>query len=217
MGNSVSERQLTTELEHGNTEHVNGFFSGQFEEQRIGAVSRMRDLYLADVKAGTVQQGTLDFGVRQWFGENIDISYKGNNVYHDTFDIASLKHSAPGDTTPDNRQAFDPAKIRQVTTDLEKGNPDSLKAALGGLYAEEQQRYLTSIQSLNQQDRESHLTDVGLYTYNGWNKNPQMMLSLNRYATGFKNDLTNPFPLYTETVDSRTGQQTVTANPDTRG
>jgi len=216
MADRPPERQLVTELEHGKTDHLTGFFNGQFEEERIKSVNLMRDMYLDDVKSGTTKSGTLKFDVHHWFGEQIDIDfdYKGKNAYHDTFTV-DLKHSRPDDVAAPNRKPFDPTEVRRVTTDLENGNPVSLKAALSGLYAEEQLRYIDALSKLNMNDLTAKTTTVGLYLAGDFNKGRDLSFGIERSAPGFKNFWSNPQNVYSETID-HSGNQTITITPDYR-
>jgi hypothetical protein len=216
MAQRIPERQLVTELENGNSEHLNGYFNGQFEEERIKSVNRMRDMYLDDVKSGATSPGLMKFDVHHWFGEqiSIDYDYKGKNVYQDTFK-QDLTHSDPNDVAPPNRKPFDPAEVRKVTTDLENGSPDSLKTALSGLYFEEQNRYIKAVQALNEQDQKSKATGVGLSLSFDFNKGKDMSLGVERSAPGFWNFWSNPQHLYTAKID-QAGNRSVETSPDNR-
>jgi len=188
MADRVSERQLLDELEVGKADNVPAFFKGQFEEERIASVNRLRETFLQDVKNGRAKPDLLNFDVRHFFRENVTISHKGSIVYSDSFDPWVNTHSSKGDVTPASRKEFDPQELKRLTSQVEQGNYKPLVDTLSGLYYEEQASVLRSVQKINRQNRLEHATEAMLsFDYGG---NKENRLSLRFYRAANNNMLT---------------------------
>jgi hypothetical protein len=210
----ISERQVTTELEHGNASHVQDLFRGKFEEERFASLKAMSRLYQADIKAGLTKTD-LEFDARIFNNPSITIRKDGRQVYQDTLDLTKLEHS-DGSSIPENRKPFNMAEIRKVTTDLEHGDPHSFKIAQDGKFMEERVRFMKAIGKLNDTDKADQTTDVGLgFRFSGskWAGNE---MNVNYYHPGgfFSSDFwMSPRQLYSEVYDVNTGQRKFSLHP----
>jgi hypothetical protein len=213
---SISARQLTTELEHGDASHVQDFFRGQFEDQRFSNLGQIRTLYQDDVKAGRTE-ANLDFKAEIYYNPSIEIDKDGWRLYGDTLDLYTMSHS-DGSKVPEDRKPLDMALVRKVTTDLEDGDPKSLAAAQNGKFIEERTRFLKEITLQNNKDidRDHSGQTVRLscqYAGHKWFGNE---MAVDYYAPGgffSKNFWTNPQRIYSEVYDVKTGKRTTTLHP----
>jgi hypothetical protein len=209
----ISARDLVTELEACKTDHVEDFFKGKFEEERIQAVNKLRDIYLEDVKKGAATPDQMVFEARHWFGEGISIQGSKRSdwnyrlLYSDKFehDMNGYKHSRAGDPAPPSRKEFDPAELRKLTSELESGNFSRLPTVFKGLYLEEQQRVIDAMIKLNQKDIAAKVTTARLWTESSdGNKSSNFGIRLLRAPdNGWFTNTTNS---YIYSVDGRTGK-----------
>jgi hypothetical protein len=216
MSNEFSERDVVTQLEHGDTSHLSTFFQGKFEEERLTSVNVMKGLYDADVKAGIAPKGQLDINESHWWNENIAIDVNGKSAYGDSFDLRSLKHSDPNDVVPENRTKFDMGEIQQVTKQLELGDPSGLDQALQGKYVEEAASCLKQVVKTNEADLAQGLTHAALYLNFDDHKMFPMNVSVARSMSGFWNAFSNPSQLYEKGWDETLRQQFVRSRTDDR-
>jgi hypothetical protein len=221
MSDQISVRDLTTQLENGDSHNAPAFFKGKFEEDRFKDLDAIRQLNEQDRAAGKTGV-TLDCEKSIYYNDNISISstngawqefWGGKQLYNDTLDLHTLKHSDPSDTVP---ATCHPVDVRKLTDAMEVGDGKAVAAALDGKHQEERISILEQASALNQADLAGHKTNVTLDVEVAGSKYNAATMSVMRMQPGAHDAWMGGVPIYNETLDLDTGKRQIQADIDGR-
>jgi hypothetical protein len=221
MSDKVSIRDLTTQLENNDGHNASNFFKGKFEEERFKDLDAIRKLNEQDRAAGRTGV-TLNCQKDIYYNDTIRITAEkngwdefngGKELYSDSLDLHTLKHSDPTDQVPALRAAVD---IRKLTAEVEGGDGNALKAALDGKYQEERASILEQVGALNARDLIDHKTKIEIDIDVADSKHNANKMRVTRVLPGFHDSFFGGHQLYEETLTLETGKRDVVATKDNR-
>ena len=221
MSDNVSIRDLTTQLEKGDGHNASSFFKGKFEEERFKDLDAIRNLNEQDRATGKTAV-TLNCEKDFYYNDTIRITAEkngwdefngGKELYSDSLDLHTLKHTDETDKVPALRDSVDFSKL---TTALENGDGNALKTALAGKYQEERAFVLEQVGDLNSKDLADHKSNVTIQIDVADSKHNANRMSVDRVLPGFHDSFFGGKEIYEETLDLDTGKRAISASLDNR-
>jgi hypothetical protein len=215
-------KTLTNQLEHGETAGLKQYFSGKFDEERIGTLNQIREQNKANRQAdpnvpelqieASSSPGSNNQSVRLAHGGFQEAMMGAPGIYSSQLDISKLTRTG-GETVPENRTKVD---VEALTARLERGEATGTAKLIDGLFEEERVRLFQQVQKLNEQHIADKKTNIHLYAQISASKTGSDSISIERRMPGFGDAFWGGTYLYGETLDLHTLKRTSHETNDTR-